>query len=290
MGTISLEKSYPGYNFSREIVPIQVRYDFSWVHFLLGTISPDTTRCPSSTRPSSLTFIHIFDLFSATAERNSTKVIRKQDLKVLYHLDLWLVEIFSTSSLPPLNGIQRNLTGCKISTSAIKFVFLADRKIKMGALSSDQKRHYDLNVFYQFCDFRSDCKTKIAALASDWPIYFRPLLYNGWMEFSKTWQEARWQCPLPNSSFSGPSEIRDGRLGLWLVEKFSTTSLHSLNGIQWNLAGSKISTSSTKFVFFGSIENPRWQSWPLIYRQLRLHASAERDSTKLDNKQDLNVL
>ena len=28
-------KSYPGYDFSREIVPIQFGYDFSWVRFLL---------------------------------------------------------------------------------------------------------------------------------------------------------------------------------------------------------------------------------------------------------------
>ena len=40
LGTISLVKSYPGYDFSREIVPIQFGYDFSWVRFLLGTISP----------------------------------------------------------------------------------------------------------------------------------------------------------------------------------------------------------------------------------------------------------
>ena len=39
---ISLEKSYPGYDISGEIVPIHVGYDFSWVRFLLGTISPDT--------------------------------------------------------------------------------------------------------------------------------------------------------------------------------------------------------------------------------------------------------
>ena len=32
----------PGYDISGEIVPIQVGYDFSWVRFLLGTISPDT--------------------------------------------------------------------------------------------------------------------------------------------------------------------------------------------------------------------------------------------------------
>ena len=36
---------------------------------------------------------------------------------------LWLAETFSTSPLKPLNGIQRNLTGSKILMSSTKFVF-----------------------------------------------------------------------------------------------------------------------------------------------------------------------
>ena len=36
---------------------------------------------------------------------------------------LWLPETFSTSSLKPLNGIQRNLTGSKIYSSFTNFVF-----------------------------------------------------------------------------------------------------------------------------------------------------------------------
>ena len=123
--------------------------------------------------------------FSETAEWNSTKLDRKQDLNVLYQVcvfqadrkkkmaalasdwlrhfqlllwncwtefnetwqearsqcplpslcfsgrsekqdgrpGLWLAEIFSTSPLKPLNGIQRNLTGSKISISSTKLVF-----------------------------------------------------------------------------------------------------------------------------------------------------------------------
>ena len=34
LGTISLDKSYLGYDISGEIVPIQFGYDFSWVRFL----------------------------------------------------------------------------------------------------------------------------------------------------------------------------------------------------------------------------------------------------------------
>ena len=46
---------------------------------------------------------------------------------------------------------------------------------------------------------------------------------------------------------------QDGRPCLWLAETFFTSRLKPLNGIQWNLTGSQISMSSTKFVFFGPI-------------------------------------
>ena len=61
--------------------------------------------------------------------------------------------------------------------------------------------------------------------------------------------------------------------------------------IQRNLTGSKISTSSTKFVFFGPIWKTRWPPWPLIgWDIFDFSETAERNSTKLDRKQDLNVL
>ena len=70
--------------------------------------------------------------------------------------------------------------------------------------------------------------------------------------------------------------------------------LKPLNGIQQNLTGSKISTSSsfTKFVFFRRIGKTRWLPWPLIGWDIFDFTSetAERNSTKLNRKQDLNVL
>ena len=170
--------------------------------------------------------------------------------------------------------------------------------------------------------------------------HFRLLLWNRWTEFNETWQEARSQRPLPSLCFSGRSEKQDGRPGLWLAETFSTSPLKPLNGIQQNLTGSKISTSSTKFVFFGPMGKTRWPPWPLIgwdifdfssetaigiQRNLTgskistsstkfvffgligktrwlpwpligwdifnfSYETAERNSTKLDRKQDLNVL
>ena len=131
----------------------------------------------------------------------------------------------------------------------------------------------------------------MAALASDWLRHFRLLRWNRLMEFNETWQEARSQRPLPRLCFSGRSEKQDGRPGLWLPETFSTSPLKPLNGIQRNLTGSKILTSSTKFVFFEPIRKTRWPPWPLIGWDIFDFSSetAEQNSTKLDRKQDLNV-
>ena len=333
------------------------------------------TRCPSSVRPSvrpSLTF-HIFNFSSETAEQNSTKLDRKQDLNVLYQVcvfradrknkmaalasdwlrhfrlllwnrwtefnetwqearsqrplpslcfsgwsvkqdgrpGLWLAETFSTSPLKPLNGIQRNLTGSKISMSSTKFVFFgpigktrwppwpligwdifdfSSETAERNSTKLDRKQ--DLNVLYQVCVFRADRKNKMAALASDWLRHFQLLLWNRRTEFNETWLEARSQCPLPSLCFSGRSEKQDGRPGLWLAETFSTSPLKPQNGIQRNLTGSKISMSSTKFVFFGPIGKTRWPPWPLIGWDIFDFSSVttKRNSTKLDRKQDLNVL
>ena len=132
----------------------------------------------------------------------------------------------------------------------------------------------------------------MAALASDWLRHFRFLLWNHCTEFNETWQAARYQRPLPSLCFSGRSKNQDCRPGLWLAETFSTSSLKSLNGIQRNLTGSKILTSSTKFMFFGPIEKRRWPPWPLIGWDIFDFSSetAEQNSTKLDRKQDLNIL
>ena len=207
-------------------------------------------------------------------------------------------------------------------------------------ISTKLDRRQDLNVLYQVCVFLADQKNKMAALASDWLRHFGLLLWNCWMEFNETWQEARSQCPLQSLCFSSRSKKQDGRPGLWLAEIFSTSSLKPLNRIQWNLTGSKISTSSTKFVFFGPIGKTngrpglwlaeifstfslkplnriqwnltgskistsstkfvffvrigktRWPPWPLIGWDIFDFSSetAERNSRKLDRKQDLNVL
>ena len=288
------------------------------------------TRCPSSVvrrpsvRPSVVNFTHFqLLLWNRWTEFNETwqEARSQRPLPSLCFSGrsekqdgrpgLWLAETFSTSSLKPLNGIQWNLTGSKISTSSTKFVFFGpigktrwspwsligwdifdffSETAERNSTKLDRKQ--DLNVLYQVCVFRADRKNKMAALASDWLRHFWLLLWNRWTEFNETWQEARSQRPLPSLCFSGRSEKQDGRPGLWLAETFSTSSLKPLNGIQWNLTGSKISTSSTKFVFFGPIGKTRWSPWSLIGWDIFDFSSetAEWNSTKLDRKQDLNVL
>ena len=140
--------------------------------------------------------------------------------------------------------------------------YFSSETAEQNSMKLDRKQ--DLKVLYQVCVFRADRKNKMAALTSDWLRHFRLLLLNRWIELNKSWQEARSHRPLPSLCFSGRSEKQDGRPGLLLAETFSTSPLKPLNGIQRNLTGSKVSTSSSKIVFFGPIGKSRWTPWPLI--------------------------
>ena len=323
-------------------------------------------RCPSSVRPSSLTF-HIFDFSSETTERNLTKLYRKVDLSFLYQV-------------------------C---------VFRADRKNKMAALASDWLRHFrlllwnrwtefnetlqearsqcplpslclgrigktrwppwpligwdifdfssetaehnstkldrkqDLNVLYHVCVLRADRINKMAAMASDWLRHFRLLLWNRWTEFNETLQEARSQCPLPSLCLGRIGKTRWPPWPLigWDIFDFSSeTAEHNstkqdLNTLYqvcvlradrknkiaalasdwlrhfrlllcncwtefketWQEARSQRPLPS---LFFGPIGKTRWPPWPLIDWDIFDFSSktAEWNSRKLDRKQDLNVL
>ena len=297
----------------------------------------------------------IFNFSSETAEWNSTKLDRKQDLNDLYQVcvfwvdrnnkkaalasdwlrhfrlllwnrwmefndtwqearsqqplpslcflgrsekqdgrpGLWLAETFSTSPLNRLNGIQRNFTGSKISTTSTKFVSFgligktrwppwplicqdifdfSSETAEWNSMKLDRKK--DLNVLYQVCVFQADQKNKMAALASDWLRHFWLLLRNSLTEVNETLQGASSQCPLPSLCISGGSEKQDGRPGLWFAETFLTSPLKPLNGIQWNLTGSKISMSSTKFVFFGLIRKQKWPPWLIPQKGGTLYSGA----------------
>ena len=182
---------------------------------------------------------------------------------------LWLADTFLTSPLKLLKGIQRNLTGSKIPTSSTKFVFFGlIRSFSCWSEKQDGRPGLWLAETYSF------------------------FLWNCFTEFNETWQEVRSQCLLSSLCFSGRSEKQDGCPGLWLAETFWTSPLKRLNGIQRNLTGRKITTPSTKFVFFQPIGITRWPLWPLIGWDIFDFSSetAARNSTKLDRKLDLIVL
>ena len=132
---------------------------------------------------------------------------------------------FSTS-LKPLNGIQENFTGSKI-TSSTKFVFF-------GPIGKIKKPSWPLiswNILYFSCvNFDWD-STKLNR-KQDLNVLYKIFV------------------------FSGRTQKHDGRPGLWLVETFSaspllftfSTSLKRLNGNQWNLTGSKTCVKEVHFV------------------------------------------
>ena len=116
-----------------------------------------------------------------------------------------------TSPLKPLNWIQWNLTGSKISTSSTKFEFFRPiwktrwpSPLLIGWVifrlllwncwiefnKTNTKQH--LNVSTKFVFFVLFGENKMAGLASDWPRHFQLLLWNRWMDFNETWQEARY--------------------------------------------------------------------------------------------------
>ena len=139
---------------------------------------------------------NIFDFSSETAERISTKLDRKQDPSVLYHVmflgqsekqdgrpGLWFTETFSTSPLKLQNWIQRNLTGSNILTSSTKVMFFGpigktrwpgwplircdifdfSEITEWDSINLD--RIQDLNVLYQGWVFSGRSFNKMAALA-----------------------------------------------------------------------------------------------------------------------------
>ena len=115
-------------------------------------------------------------------------------------------------------------------------------------------RLHELSFFYQVCVFRADRKNKMVAR----PLicwHFLLFFWYRWTEFARKQQlNVFYQvCGL-----SGRSENLDCRPGLWLAETFSTSSLKPLKGISRNLTGSRKSTSSIKFEFFGPIGKLRF--------------------------------
>ena len=203
----------------------------------------------------------IFDFFSKTAERNSTKLDGKQDLNILYQV-------------------------C---------VFRADRKNKMAALASDWLRHFRLLLLNRWMEFNetwlearsqrplpSLCflgrsekqnghlglwlaetfstsslkllsgiqrnltgskilmsstnfaffgligKNKMAAPSSAWLRHLRLLLWNSYTEFKEILHEARSQHLLPSLCFSGRWVNKNCRPSLSVKNVAHCTQVHNM--------------------------------------------------------------
>ena len=164
-------------------------------------------------------------------------------------------------------------------------------------------RKQELNVLYHMCVFRADQKNKMAALASDGLRHFWLIRWNRWTEFNETWQEARSQRLLPSLCLLGRSVNKNVRLGWFLKKVADCTQVHDM----WPF-GPLVMLSRCFFDFsvcVGAFSAPEPKAQVhYCYHALsvvRLSSltfyifdfsseTTERNSTKLDRKQDLNVL
>ena len=218
--------------------------------------------------------LDIFDFFSEIAERNSTKLDRKQTLNVLYQV-------------------------C---------VFRADLKNKMAALASDWLRNFRLFWWNRWTEFKETWREA----RSQSPL--QSLCFSGWSEkqdgrpslwlaetfstFSETAERNSTKLDrkedlnvLYQVVFFGPiGKIKWPPWPLigWSIFDFSETAERN---------STKLDRKQDFHVFYqvcvlGLIGKTRWPPKPLIGWDIFdiFCETAEQNSTKLDRKQDLNVL
>ena len=159
---------------------------------------------------SGLWLAETFEIYipSTTFENNLTKLDWKTKIAAL--ASDW--QIFSTS-LWPLNGVKRNLTGSNYT----RLCFGADRKQSWLPMTSYWLRHF-------------------------WLLRCT--------KFDEIWQEASTQRPLPSWSFSCWSENKDDRLGL---RSAHTSATAARNFVETFMTRGKNSTSSAKFLLIRSV-------------------------------------
>ena len=138
-------------------------------------------------------WIHIFDFFSETAEPNSMKFNRKQDLNVLYQV------CFS--------GQSQKQNGHPSLSLAETFLTFPSETTVLNSTKLD--REQDLNVPYQVCVFHADQE-------KNWPIRQKGgTLYSGaryaafWREFENV--SASQRPGLPSYFSNGPEKHKLGR-------------------------------------------------------------------------------
>ena len=291
------------------------------VHYCNHALS--VVRRPSVRRPSSLTF-HIFDFSSDTAERNSTKLDRKQDGRGRWdlsscHVSLQAVQLFQRRSRKYLSQSEAraaifffdrlekhklgkghwNLASCQVSSNSVQQFQRKSRKCLRQSEARaailffrSARKNTNFSTSSTKFVFWADRKNKMAALVSDWLRYFRLLLWNRWSEFNETWQEARSQRPLPSLCFFGP--IGKTRWPPWLLiasDIFDFSSETAERNLM-KLDRKQDFNVLYQVCVFRADQKKRWPPLPLIGLDIFDFSSetAERPATKHDRKKDLNVL
>ena len=220
---------------------------------------------------------------------------------------LWLTETFSTSPLKPMNRIQRNLTGSKISMSSTKFVFSGQSEKK-----DDRPGLWLAETFSTSLKSLNGIQGNLTgskiSMSSTKFLFFGPIGKTRW----PPWPLIGWDI---FDFFSETAEQNSRKLdrkqdlnvfyqvcvyGAYLKNKMAAVAsdwLRQFGLLLWNRWMEFNKTwkerrlmSSTKFVFFGLIGKIRWPPWPLIgwYIFDFFSETAERASRKLDRKQDLS--
>ena len=142
----------------------------------------------------------------------------------------------------------------------------------MAALVSDWLRHFRLLLWNSWMEFNETWHKSKFSLSSTKFVFFGSMRKTRWpawplpdwvifyfsyetAEGNLTQLDRKQDLKILYQVFVFRADLKkqDGRPGLWLAETFPTSPLKPLKRIQRNLTGSKISTSSTKFVFFESI-------------------------------------
>ena len=147
-----------------------------------------------------------------------------------------------------LNRRQTQVHHCNHALSiVIKFFTFSTSPLKRNLKNNDRKQ--DLNVFYKVCVNRTNLKNKMAAPASDWLRHYRRLLWNRWWNSTKL---ERKQDLYVLYKVCGVQTDQKDKMATrpligWDIHDFPSETA------EWNLTRfirSKISTSSTTFVFF----------------------------------------
>ena len=128
------------------------------------------TPCPSSVvfRP----------YIPETAEQNSTKLDRKQDLNTLYKLCVSLHAPASDwlTPLKPLNRYKRNLTRSKNSTSSAKFLFFGPFGQQDDRLGLWLAELFAISILKQLKEIQRNLTERKISASSTMFVFFGPIV------------------------------------------------------------------------------------------------------------------